>query len=159
MPSSPRTIRNLPACMAWSRRTRKSRRSSGASRRNSGWSLATARVRPELGFRWCLQRWARKKKSGGPELIHSVGAPFIAPEDRRLHPVRRLAGGGSNAGRSSTELLDCSRKTMTNRYAGRLQMGWLGSWARLTPGPVLDCGQVSPSSLSFSSFILFSILF
>jgi hypothetical protein len=37
MPSPSRMIRGLLDCMAWSRRMEKSRRSSGAPRRDSGW--------------------------------------------------------------------------------------------------------------------------
>jgi hypothetical protein len=49
--------------------------------------------------------------------------------------VRRLAGGGSNDGRSSTELLVDPRKTMTKRYPGQVLAGQLvgcGDWAGQT---------------------------
>jgi hypothetical protein len=90
-------------------------------------------------------------------LIHCGGAPFIAPEERRLHPVRRLVGGGSNDGRSSTELLDCSRKTMTKGYVGPVlvgRVGWVAT-AGLRPGNFFS---LFFSSDSFLFIYLFSVL-
>jgi hypothetical protein len=52
-----------------------------------------------------------------------------------LHPARRIIGGGSGAWQSSTELLRPEEEEDPNRYAGRLQMGWLlGCVAGLRPG-------------------------
>jgi hypothetical protein len=56
--------------------------------------------------------------------------------------VRWLAGGGSSAGRSSTELLDCSMKTMNEPVCRPAAdglawvVGWADSWtnAGLWPG-------------------------
>jgi hypothetical protein len=64
--------------------------------------------------------------------------------------VRRLAGGGSKAGRSSTELLDCSGKTMTKGYAGQWLVGQV----------LVGCGLVSPPPYFFLLlFLFFSFIF
>jgi hypothetical protein len=65
-----------------------------------------------------------------------------------LHPARPTAGGGSDASQSSTELLRLEEDKDSKRY-----LGWaaeLRCWAGL-----MGYGQVSPSSLIFSSSVPF----
>jgi hypothetical protein len=79
MPSSPRTIRNLPACMAWSRRMRESRRSSGASRRNSGWSLAAARGTAGARVSVMLAEMSKKEEEWGSGAYPLCQCTFYSP--------------------------------------------------------------------------------